>query len=172
MGVIKDIEERLTTMDRRELRASDADRKVTVDRLTAALNEGRLGFHEYDDRLGQAYQAVTYGDLDQVAADLPVLTPAAVEKPVPQLSRIPLWVKILWIIWFSVVLLNLVVWALVSLSNGHTKAFWPIWVAGPWGSVLIGLTIAGYFMQKARQAALIRKANSPRKVKVKVKYKK
>jgi hypothetical protein len=39
------------------------------------------------------------------------------------------------------VLVNLVIWFLVSLTTGELIYFWPIWVAGPWGAVNIGLTI-------------------------------
>lgn len=41
-----------------------------------ALNEGRITLTEYDERLQQAFAAKTYGELDQVLADLPGVTPA------------------------------------------------------------------------------------------------
>jgi len=31
----------------------------------------------------------------------------------------------------------------VSLANGGTVYFWPGWVAGPWGAVLLVRTLAG-----------------------------
>ena len=46
------------------LRASDHDRQEVVDRLRGALEDGRLKMDEFEDRMGLAYQAVTYGDLD------------------------------------------------------------------------------------------------------------
>ena len=53
------------------LRASDADRQHVADRLRAALDEGRLTLLEYDERLGAAYGALTYGELAKVTHDLP-----------------------------------------------------------------------------------------------------
>jgi hypothetical protein len=54
------------------IRASSADRERTVDVLKAAFAEGRLTQDEYDERMGAAYEARTYGDLDALVADLPV----------------------------------------------------------------------------------------------------
>jgi hypothetical protein len=31
----------------------------------------------------------------------------------------------------------------VSLSSGHAAYFWPIWVAGPWGALLLARTLSG-----------------------------
>jgi hypothetical protein len=52
-------------------RAGDADRQRTADRLRAALDDGRLTLLEYDERLGQAYGAQTYGELAALTRDLP-----------------------------------------------------------------------------------------------------
>ncbi len=49
--------------DRQRMRASDRDRQEVVDRLRDAVAEGRLKMDEYVERMGRAYQAVTYGDL-------------------------------------------------------------------------------------------------------------
>jgi len=57
--------------DRLKLRASDLDRQEIVDRLRGALEDGRLPMDETVERMGLAYQAVTYGDLDPLCADLP-----------------------------------------------------------------------------------------------------
>ena len=46
-------------MGRDEMRAADADRQAVADQLKAALDEGRLDLHEYDERLQQAYAAKT-----------------------------------------------------------------------------------------------------------------
>ncbi|WP_324273489.1 DUF1707 domain-containing protein [Blastococcus brunescens] len=55
----------------RHLRVSDAERQAAAARIGAAWAEGRLDDAEYDRRLAQAFAAVTYGDLDQLFADLP-----------------------------------------------------------------------------------------------------
>ena len=53
------------------LRACDADRERVVERLRAAVAEGRLSPEELDERLPAAFTARTYADLDAVLADLP-----------------------------------------------------------------------------------------------------
>jgi Domain of unknown function (DUF1707)/Domain of unknown function (DUF4190) len=53
------------------MRASSADRERAVDVLKAGFAEGRLTQDEYNDRMGQAYAARTYGDLATLTADLP-----------------------------------------------------------------------------------------------------
>jgi hypothetical protein len=42
-----------------------------AERLKQAATEGRILAHELEDRLGAALRARTYGDLDDVVADLP-----------------------------------------------------------------------------------------------------
>jgi hypothetical protein len=54
------------------MRAATADRERTVDVLKAAFAEGRLDQDEYNDRMGRAYTARTYGDLVALTGDLPV----------------------------------------------------------------------------------------------------
>jgi hypothetical protein len=56
---------------RGRMRAADADRDRTVEFLTVAYSEGRLTKDEYDERVGQALSARTYGDLDLLVTDLP-----------------------------------------------------------------------------------------------------
>jgi len=67
------------------MRAASADRERAVDVLKAGFAEGRLTQDEYNDRMGRAYSARTYGELAALTADLPAgaspLPPAA--WPVP-----------------------------------------------------------------------------------------
>ncbi len=53
------------------MRASDADRDRVAERLHQAVSEGRLLAHEFEERLGRALRARTYGELDAVLDDLP-----------------------------------------------------------------------------------------------------
>ena len=137
------------------MRVSDAERQVAAERLRVAMSEGRLDLTEYDSRLGRAYAAVTYADLDQLFTDLPAHSgaapvvsaharPPAVSRPVPAVrtgfAGLPVALKILWTIWSGVVLINLTVWLLVSLGNGAPDYFWPMWLAVP-GAVLGGATV-------------------------------
>lgn len=68
----------------REMRVSDTDRQAAADRLRTALNEGRLPVAEYDNRLGQLYQAVTYADIANLFVDLPSGPPPMPPPPMPQ----------------------------------------------------------------------------------------
>lgn len=157
-------------MDERVVRASDKDRQAAVDRLKAAQDEGRLNLHEYDDRLAQAYQAVTYGDLADLFVDLPAqyaithtpgkTTPvrpgrvAAGEVEEPGFfGALPTAMRVLWTVWLAAVSINLVVWMLVSLSNTELIYFWPMWVIGPAGAGLLGVSIGITAARKSREAA-------------------
>src|SRR5215469_4548602 len=65
---------------RRQMRAADADRDQAAGILGVAYTEGRLSKDEYDARLAAALSARTYGDLDELMADLP--TQPAIAGPV------------------------------------------------------------------------------------------
>jgi hypothetical protein len=52
------------------LRASDADRERTAERLRLAASEGRLTFEELDERLDAAYAARTRDALRELLADV------------------------------------------------------------------------------------------------------
>jgi len=65
------------------MRASSADRERAVDVLKAGFTEGRLTQDEYNDRMGRAYAARTYGDLAALTADLPAGASPLPAWPVP-----------------------------------------------------------------------------------------
>lgn len=141
---------------RNEMRAADADRQVVAEQLRVALDEGRLDLHEYDERLRQAYSARTYGELDALLTDLPGVTPPAAAQlavaegqPVvpgalsadrPATAR---WLLRVWLPYLQVVPIVLAVWAIASASAGDLLYFWPGWVAGPWGALLLIRTVGG-----------------------------
>lgn len=142
--------------DRLKMRASDADRQEVVERLRAALDEGRLKMDEYLERMGLASEAVTYGDLAPLYADLPesgsvarrepAATPAPARTAPPAPVRrtgfagLPTPLKVLWTIWGAAVLVNIVVWGLASATAAQLIYPWPVWVAGPWGAVLLAVS--------------------------------
>jgi hypothetical protein len=145
------------------IRASDEDR----DRAASLLREhhavGRLTPEEFSERLDKVYEAKTVGELDALMADLPGIDlyrlpdaampryrapspgggshlpalrpPAGLARGHGRLS--PVW-QAAWGSWFSVSLLCFVVWV---LSGGGY--LWPLWVAGPWGAVMLGRWITG-----------------------------
>jgi hypothetical protein len=61
------------------LRAADADREAVADTLRAAAREGRIDFAELEERVGRAYGARTYDELDALVTDLPRHAPSVSE---------------------------------------------------------------------------------------------
>jgi hypothetical protein len=53
----------------------------------------------------------------------------------------PTPLKVLWTIWAAAVSVNLVIWFIVSISAHHLIYLWPVWVAGPWGAVLLAVSV-------------------------------
>ena len=150
--------------DRQTMRASDHDRQEVVDLLRRAVGDGRLQMDEYVGRMELAYQAVTYGDLVPLHADLPAATGAAASAtaskvaPAAPASRpgliafagLPAVLKVLWTIWLIAVSVNVVVWALVSATTVHLMYPWPLWVAGPYGAVLFALSLSFAASRRSR----------------------
>jgi Domain of unknown function (DUF1707) len=140
--------------DRQAIRASDRDRQQVVDRLGGAVGDGRLRMDEYMERMELAYQAVTYGDLAPLQADLPAAGSASEGDPVappataaPALAArrcsvagLPAALRVLWATWLVAVAVNVVVWVLVSGTTGHLIYPWPLWVAGPYGAALFAVS--------------------------------
>ena len=156
------------------MRASDRDRQEVVDLLRGAVEDGRVTMDEYMQRMELAYQAVTYGDLAPLQADLPATgsvqghepaAPCAVAAPrAPAFLRatarrscflgfvagLPGVLRVLWATWLTAVAINVVVWALVSGTTGHLIYPWPLWVAGPYGAALLAISavVAGTRAQR------------------------
>ena len=55
----------------RDVRASDAERELVVERLQRAVGNGRLTVAEFDERAAAAYAATTRGELAEITKDLP-----------------------------------------------------------------------------------------------------
>ncbi|MFI7373923.1 DUF1707 domain-containing protein [Actinoplanes sp. NPDC049668] len=145
------------------MRAADADRQAVADQLKVALEEGRLDLHEYDERLQRAYAAKTYGDLHPLLDDLPsahtiALPGAAAPASAPavigtnaELTR--RWVLEVWGSWATVAGICTVIWLISWLGSGAPDYFWPVWVAGPWGAVLVFVTLGGIANGEPRKQA-------------------
>jgi class 3 adenylate cyclase len=58
-------------VDRGEHRIGDAERQQAIDVLRAHTGAGRLTLDEFSDLAGEVYAAMTYGELDAVARNLP-----------------------------------------------------------------------------------------------------
>jgi hypothetical protein len=136
------------------LRASDADRERVAFALQTAVSEGRLTLEEFDERVASVYAARTYGDLAAVTSDLPA-SPAGLGRAEPgeamrarppafrQTPPRPAVGRGAWRAYLSVNLICFVIWALVAVTSGGEQDFWFLWVAGPWGAVLLGREISG-----------------------------
>jgi hypothetical protein len=173
-------------VDAKSYRAGDADRERVAERLRVALEEGRLNLQEYDDRLREAYAARTYADLDKLVADIPGVAPVSSSQVVPsdgaQLRWRPAadgrypdatrhWVLEQWSSWVRVVAICVAIWAAVWIVGGERAYFWPVWVAGPWGALILVQTINGlisgepqrWAAKQARKEAEreVRRANKP-----------
>jgi DUF1707 SHOCT-like domain len=141
-----------------DIRASDIDR----DRVAEALREhsvaGRISMDELNERLDATYTARTLGDLQVVTADLPehdayqLPVPAAVRSsPAPAIRRphdvYRKGVRLAWASWASVNLVCFVIWLLTTLGtvmSGEGLGYpWFLWVAGPWGAVILAGQIFG-----------------------------
>ena len=48
-----------------------------------------------------------------------------------------------WRSWLATSIIVLVIWAATSLASATLMYFWPIWVIGPWGAVLLARTVSG-----------------------------
>ncbi|RBY80841.1 DUF1707 domain-containing protein [Geodermatophilus sp. TF02-6] len=138
------------------LRAADTDRAAVATVLGEHMSAGRLTVAEYDERLARVYAARTYGELEQLTADLP--RPVARRPqptPAPSAhggvcsaggwggwaggpSQLAAWRN-----WAGVAAIVLAVWLTTSIASGDLTYFWPIWVIGPWGAVLLAQTLTG-----------------------------
>jgi Domain of unknown function (DUF1707) len=158
-------------VDDARIRVGDDDRDAVAAQLREHFAAGRLTDDELHERLDATYRARTFGDLNPVLADLPRLdgpsalatpgptSPARAPTPAPAptsgaggpaparwRSRRAVALRAGWAAWLAAVSISLVVWLLVSVSDGDEgfAYFWPMWVAGPWGAVLLASTVAHF----------------------------
>jgi hypothetical protein len=134
------------------LRAADVDRAAVATVLGQHMSAGRLTVDEYDERLARTYAAKTYGELEELTADLPATVPAprtASTRPaVADHARLPAhrgWDADphSWRSWLTTAAIVLTIWAATSLASWEFLYFWPIWVIGPWGAILLVQTLTG-----------------------------
>ena len=112
--------------DLSSLRVADSDREQVIDELREHAGAGRLTSEELEQRIGEAYAALTRADLDALRADLPVSSTSvklALTKRKGQLRR-----RLLQETGGSLGVSALVIG--IWLASGPSGSFWPGWVIG------------------------------------------
>ena len=127
--------------------ASDAERNEIITRLQTAHEEGRLDDAEMTERVEAALRARTRGDLSVLLADLPAggsqITP--VPQPGPPAKRSRRSMAKEWSAWGVASSVTFVVWLITAVTAGSFIYPWFLWVAGPWGAVLLVKTISNRY---------------------------
>jgi hypothetical protein len=130
------------------MRAGNADRERVVAQLQSAFAEGRLDVGELDERIAAAYAAKTLGELAPLTADLPssrsparpaagVPAPRTPGQEIDHHSRRAAIGGAL-----GLFLVNVLIWAVISIGTRDAIYFWPIWTAIPLVFAVVG-AVAG-----------------------------
>lgn len=143
------------------LRASDADRERVADLLREHCSAGRLSMEEFHTRLDACFAARTFGDLDQLLADLPgpgpyddLPVPAsqtagahpALPYHSPPSTELAPWRGPL----ASFVTTNIIVWVIYLVVAGGGFP-WPVFVTAGTGAAFIGHAISGDWEDRRRR---------------------
>ncbi|GAA2450216.1 DUF1707 domain-containing protein [Actinomadura vinacea] len=140
-----------------DIRASDADRDRVATTLREHCAQGRITMDELHERLEAAYAAKTLGQLQEITSDLP--EEDLYELPVPAAQRTPqgqvparreapgmdlyrTGIGAMWGTWALVSGINVAVWMIIAVLGDLVYPWW-LWVAGPWGAVLLAVTLFG-----------------------------
>ncbi|MEO3811663.1 DUF1707 domain-containing protein [Sphaerisporangium sp. B11E5] len=131
-----------------EMRASDGDRDRVAAELREHAAQGRLTMEEFNERLELVYQGRTFGDLRKLTVDLPSIDLTSLPAPQPKTparrdDAVRQGLRVAWASWASVVAVCTVVYLLTD-PGGY---YWPMWVGGPWGAILLVSTIFGLDMR-------------------------
>jgi hypothetical protein len=105
-------------------RAGDRDRQTTATRLGQALAQGYLAMQEYEQRVQQAFQTETTGELKQLVADLPLarIRRADPHRRAARKAAARTGVRIHLAAFLAMTAVVLTVWAATGITY-----FWPIW---------------------------------------------
>jgi hypothetical protein len=131
------------------MRAGNEDREKIVAHLNSAFAEGRLDLAELDERVAAAYRAKTMGELVPLTADLPaqyaaspVRRPAAPPaRPAESHREVARWAPVGG--GLAIFLVNVLIWAAVSIGQHDLVYFWPIWTAIPLVLAVVGVVASG-----------------------------
>jgi hypothetical protein len=121
-----------------QMRAADAVRDRTVERLRDAAAEGRLTPDDLERRLETALAAPTYAELDRVVADLPQpdgARPAARSRS--ELGN-----------FLATSVLLVAIWAVTGMGY-----LWPVWPILGWGVFVVPGVLSGGRVRACRRSA-------------------
>jgi Domain of unknown function (DUF1707) len=118
----------------RGLRAGDRDRDAVADILREQHLAGRLETEEFQERLDRGYAAKTYGELDELVADLPGDEPTRAARRAwrwPAMALVPLLIAAIVLsrghaLWLAIPLFFFVGRPLLWRSAGHRRG-WGLW---------------------------------------------
>ncbi len=110
-----------------EVRVGHADRDLIADLLGDAYAVGRLDTVEYNERLDKAMAIKTVGEIIPLVGDLIAGNNTGRTADTGRGREIA--ARVLLLIAGTVVGLNVLIWALASISAGGFLYFWPMWVA-------------------------------------------
>lgn len=125
---------------RDQVRAADRDRESIVRDLGEAHAVGRLGPDEHHQRVRSAWAAATYGDLDELAADLPSdpdggtdeVEPTGTTAADPGTSwQSPAAAG------FYITFLSFGFWLVLQINATDPVHPWWLWIAGAWAIGLV-----------------------------------
>lgn len=129
------------------LRASDSDREAVAQQLRDHYAAGRITLDEFDERTTTTYAAKTFGDLDGLLADLPATdvvavpdTRVPVPSPAPSAAKVDRFRTAVapFSSWIVVALVMNLIWLGNTGPHGQGHGgYWPIWVIGPWGLMMV-----------------------------------
>ncbi|MBO0692248.1 MAG: DUF1707 domain-containing protein [Acidimicrobiaceae bacterium] len=139
-----------------QLRIGHAERERTAEELKEHTHAGRLELHEFEERVEKAYRAKTQADLAVLTHDLPPLHSVYNAGPKGQrpnggggffhyaaMGALSSYV--------SLCLLMIFIWAISGFGY-----FWPIWIIGPWGVMLLPSLLMGRLSRRRRHPARAR----------------
>jgi hypothetical protein len=105
------------------IRVSDADRDRVTGQLRDHFAAGRITPGELDERLSEALNAKTFGDLRRIMADLPGPVPAPLGAAPPPLRATPAWAARRRLPFPSLILLALLATLLIPGTGWLLAAF-------------------------------------------------
>jgi hypothetical protein len=116
-----------------DMRISDEDRTAVQRHLQWAQGEGLLDIQEFDERVSALWSTKTRGEVDVLTRDLPA--PAEPVAPPAPRSKGQVFsdtgggtaMRVLTIVFSSILAVNVVAWGLVSATNGEAIYPWFVW---------------------------------------------